>query len=507
MKRKTIYLLLFLSLFIGGFLRIKNISTNPPELFSDEIVPVLSSQNIIKTGQDINGKLMPFFYDKLQLYPPIYGYLTIPSIYFFDLNVFSIRLPGVIAGVLTLYIIFLLTRELLGNNKVALFSVFFLSIIPWAIHFSRSNGTQSLFLLFILTPILFFLKFIRKKSLTHLYLSLSFFALSFYSYAASSVLSPIFLVLLTLLYRKNLRIVIKHYVLALFIAFTILLPFFYISINEPELMNGRSIRISTFAQGVNKDTTLTFIKNYFSHFSLDFLFYKGDTNLRQGTAKNGVLYLSMLPLLILGIYLSIKNIKKTEYKLLLAWIFIFPLGGSLTNDGVPHATRTLIGAPVFVIFSAIGLNFIIENINKIKQKKARAVSAVLIITLVLGVFFLEVLYFYKIYFTQYPVYSSPWWEYGQREVFETVRQNTQSDDTLCLTNIDYWHEETLTKYYLGVNNNYKIIYNLDNPNCLESNILVLSPDRTVHNNYRLIKTVYSLEGNPIWNIYKLFIHF
>ncbi len=501
MNRKISYFLLFLILALGMFLRIKNISTNPPELFSDEIVPVVSTQSILKTGLDINGKLLPYFYNRLQLYPPMYGYLTVPSIYLFGLNIFAIRLPAVIAGVLTILILFLVTRELFGNIKVALLAAFFLSIIPWTTYFSRVAWPQSLFLLFILIPIYFFLKYIRKKSLVYLYLSIGFFALSFYSYYSSEFLSPMFLAVLTFLYRKHIKADFKHYIFAIIIAFILLLPFFYTLIKEPVLMNARTERISTFAKGINKDTVSIFINNYFSHLTLDFLFLKGDPNLRQGTGRNGVLYFSMLPFLILGFYSSLKKFRKPAYMLLIVWMLIFPLGGSLTNDGVPHATRTLIGAPLFSILTAIGLNFVIEFTKKIKRKLTRVLILASVPTLVLIAIFIEVSGFYKTYFFEYPIYSSSWWEYGESQIFSYVKNFGGSYKQICMENLNYWNEETLTKYYLP-NSNLKIIAGIDSKLCIEKSTLeVIYPGEAAPKGATIVKEIPDLLGHPYWLIY------
>jgi hypothetical protein len=256
-------------------------------------------------------------------------------------------------------------------------------------------------------------------------------------------------------------------------------------------MHERADRIFTFAGGVNKTTLGIFVRNYYSHLTPSFLFINGDPNLRQG-AGTGVLFWSFLPLIILGLVETFKNIPKKEYKFLLLWFLVFPLGGSLTNDGVPHATRTLIGVVAFAILAGLGARLIWEK----GQKLFIIFSIILFIA-----FSLELSRFLTIYFKDYPINSQAWWEYGQSQIFSIIKTNTKGGESLCLLNTDYWHEETLTKYYLGINNNYKIIYDPNNPDCFSSQILVLKPQVTPPLEYVSIKTVNSLEGNPIWTVY------
>lgn len=475
-------------------IRIYNLSINPPELFSDEITQVLSARSIIETGKDINGKTNLFLYNKIKLGTPLYGYLAALSTYVLGNNTFSIRLPAAIAGTIFVYLIYLLVNLITRNKLASLICTFFASIIPWGIYFSRIGWEPALTMPFLLISIYSILLAIQKNSQKIIILSFCIFAFSVYASDALEFLSPLFLItILVINYRHVLKFP-KIYFVAFCYFVILLVPLFYVSLTEP-LKHDRVSKLSTFRTGINQESLKIFSNNYISHFKYDFLFQKGDPNLRHGTGADGVLYLILLPFIIIGFITIFGNYKDKNNLLLIFWLFYFPLGGSLTNDGVPHATRTLIGLPIFLIISAIGLVKIFEII---KNKNLIRITIVIVI-------FFSFIHFYRFinnYFKIYPISSQSWWEYGQKEVYDSVKSITQGDESLCLSNIDYWHEETLNHYYLGIKYNFKVLYDLNDPNCLKSEILVLPANLEIPSNYQLKKTIYDLEKKPKWIVYK-----
>ncbi len=486
--------ILILILSFAFSVRIFNLATNPPELFSDEITHVLSARTIIETGHDINGSVNLYLYNRLKLGAPIYGYLAAFSTYIFRDNNAAIRLPAVFAGTLTVYLIYKLSLLITKDKKASLLTGLVTSVTPWNIYFSRIAWEPSLILPFILSGVLFFYQAAGSQKIHKIIMPYIVFAIAVYGADALEFLAPIFFFILVLLnFKKIWRNKYKHF-FGLIVFTILLIPYIFVVSRNP-LKYGRSVKISTFATGVNIKNAEVFTKNYLAHMSPVFLFEKGDSNLRHGTGSDGVIYWATLPFIIIGILYSVKNIKKGYCLFILLWLLIFPLGGSLTNDGVPHATRTLIGSPVFMILFAIGFSSIL------KLLKEERLTLLLKILFVLTIF-LEFASFAKNYFIIYPLKSQLWWNYGQKETLETIKSISNGTESLCLTNIEYWHQDTYTNYYLGVGNKYKIIFDINDPACFSSEIIVVAPSVAVPSEYKLIKTVYSLERNPISNIYK-----
>lgn len=492
MKDKIVYWILALITILGFIIRVWNITTNPPELFSDEIKGYNSARSIIETGKDINGNLGVYFYDKLELYPPIYGYLAYITSLIVHNKTLAIRLPAVIAGTLAIVTVFFLSGLLFKKTIISVFSAFFYAFIPWSIHYSRIGWEPSLLILSLTLPIIFFKLFIDKNKELFFFLSCVFFGLSVYSYRSLELLAPLFLTTLIVLYWKN----IKHKLTTFFggiVVFSFLtIPYLHASLNQP-LMHQRAIGISTFKDGLNMNSMRIFVNNYIAHFSPNFLFIKGDPNLRHN-AGTGELFWIMLPLILFGMFYLIKNYPNKESKLLIIWLLVYPLGGSLTNDGVPHATRTLIGSPLFAILSSIGLYFLCRNFPKLTK---------LFIGVAILINIFEVLLFTKTYFRDYPIISADSWEYGQKILFSAINNSIPIGNTICLTNLNYWHKETLIRYYLGTNKKFNICDDSVSDCCNKANIVVSDISTKIDKKHEMLKTIYDLSGNPQWIMYKI----
>ena len=97
-------------------------------------------------------------------------------------------------------------------------------------------------------------------------------------------------------------------------------------------------------------------KRYLETFDPQYLFFNGDLDMNKSTRSNGPLYLSFLPLLLIGIYSSILN--KDKLKLYL--LGIFPLIGAFIENHYESITRI----PVFILlsyFSSYGLIYLYKR--------------------------------------------------------------------------------------------------------------------------------------------------
>ena len=113
------------------------------------------------------------------------------------------RLPAVIAGLLTIWLTYRLTREL-GGKKTALAAAFFLAVFPWHIIQSRVGVSV------VLTPcfgVLFFLLFtkaIKKQNYQYFYLAFLTLGISaFWTYTESQIFI-ILAVILCVVLKKEL---------------------------------------------------------------------------------------------------------------------------------------------------------------------------------------------------------------------------------------------------------------------------------------------------------------
>ena len=296
---KIVIIILFL---VGIFFRIWRLERTPIELFGDEIDVGLQAYSILTTGKDYLGNELPLMFHSFSEYRlPMQLYLDVPFIKIFGLKEIGVRAPAVLMGFISLAFFYYLIKKLFDKH-LAVIATLFLLFSPWHFNFSRQANDAGILLPFIIGGALFFIKGI--KDYKYLFLSAILFALSIYTYAIAAIFTPIFVLALIIIYRKE----VSNYGLIkiVFVAgvgFLILLPYLKFMLNGIASQRFSSISVtsgdSIFQEVVDKrrwsESLLTrfyyntkaitldrVVKNYLTSFSTTFLFSKGDPNMRQG---------------------------------------------------------------------------------------------------------------------------------------------------------------------------------------------------------------------------------
>lgn len=133
--RVPIFLCIILA--IGIFARLWEFRTLPPGLNPDEASIGLEGYDIYKFGMDRNGMSYPFYLISWGSGAnALYAYLIIPFIALGGLDATSIRFPMILSGILSLPLLFISSKQLLGE-KFALIAIFLMAISPWHIVNSR----------------------------------------------------------------------------------------------------------------------------------------------------------------------------------------------------------------------------------------------------------------------------------------------------------------------------------------------------------------------------------
>ncbi|PIV19413.1 MAG: hypothetical protein COS41_00930 [Elusimicrobia bacterium CG03_land_8_20_14_0_80_50_18] len=409
-----LYAALILILALGAFLRLYQLGRIPDGIYCDEAANGYDSYCLLKTGADMHGRVLPLVinHHNIDFLEPLYVYLSIPLIALFDLSVFSTRLLAALTGILTIFSVFLLAKELFGV-KTALIAALFIAAAPWHVHFSRTAFRAILSPLFITTGLFFFFRAFRKAS--SLTASAAAFGLSLNSYTAAKISVPLMLLFLLLIYRREFAVLLRDKKNARYMALSALILFFLAAAAYIPFFlykNPRHAGLSVFSTA--GQPFFVFLKNFFKHFSPDFLFISGDANLRHGISGFGQ-YLHIMALFIpAGILFSFRNTKK---KLLLIVLFFLTgiLPAAVTNEGTPHALRAIISMPFLGILASYGA---VKLYDLLAKKKSRGK----IIIALLSVFYiLNAAWFIADYFRRYPSESGDWFQAPAIEAFNYAR--------------------------------------------------------------------------------------
>lgn len=429
---KNIFFALILTLAI--FLRFNQLGTIPSGLTNDEAGVGWDAYSILNTERDQWNQFLPLRFIAYGDYPaPILRYITIPSVYFFDLNSFSTRLPSASVGVLSVIILFFLSRKLF-NKKIAIFSSLLMAISPWAIGLSRVTIEPNVAIFFFLLSFYLYIK--SKDNIKYLFLSAVSFAAVLYTYSAYVLFLPLVALALIVFDRKTVIGNWKNYFVAAFIFVILVIPNF-VSKNTTANVRFSQVGITNNINSIgfinvlndqrgsclgnynsyvckivdNKAILFTtiFAKNYISHFNVNTLYNSGTPTQFSILPQRGLEYAFEVIFLLFGVIKLVKIKDKNGY-LILTLFLLSPIPDSLTGDG--HYGRASIMIPMLLIVEGLGLVYLIDIVSKYKSFYINKFIYI-ILTLI---FFLSVFSFWINYTTYFKNYYSINSQYGYEDL-------------------------------------------------------------------------------------------
>ena len=428
------YSILFIIFLFALLLRLYGIDRVPPGLSNDEISIAYNAYSISKTGMDEYGKPFPIYFKSHNDYKaPLYIYLATVPIRLIGNNELAVRLPSIILGSLSVIVLGLLVFELTNNRRLTLFSALFLAIAPWHIYTSRISYESNIALFFVLLgTFLYFASF--KKSKYLMVLSSISFGLSIYAYHTELVFVPMFMFVLLLIKRKYLKERVAIVVISALTFILLVSPIYFQALS----LSGETTRASTefITNDVVLRTKLEDVNNpvmriavvirfwqdrYLNYFNPVFIFMSGLPLLNQFSAiKNGLLYVWMLPLLLLGMF-HLKHLNKDVRYLIIAWLLLGALIPSLTLGDI-NIIRNLVSIVPIIILCALGVDYLS---SKLKRKHVVDVTIVS-----LGL--LSLFIFSHYYFVHFPKQLSENWSYGFKQIAEYVDENESRYDKIVI---------------------------------------------------------------------------
>lgn len=422
-------MLLLLILIFASIARLWSLLRYPPSLFSDEVDVALQVKSFLATGRDYYGNFLPLqFHSFSDVRTAIPIYLTAILGKITGNIELAVRLEPAIMGILGILALYLLVKSFFGKTA-GLLAALLLTVTPWHFTYSRVGfEATTLFTVFVFG--LFFLKkYSDEKKNYWFYLSIILFSLAplIYSTAKLSLFFFPFLILFFpgTTFRKNLKNkplligVLLMFVPMLIVTFSggVASRFGYISIfSDPTIPTelnvarkgdqGEDLPVGTtplFLSRVFRNKLVVYGQrisdNIFNIISSDFLFVKGDLNLRHALPDWGMLFKAEAILIIVGLFVLPR--RQVFYIAFLAFLAIYP--GSLTRDGGTHATRSFLLLVPLLVLAAVGAATILS--------KFRFLSFLLLL-----LFIFESSFYFFDYFHRYVFISERQWHYGLKEV-------------------------------------------------------------------------------------------
>lgn len=464
MKKKftQIETTLLLAIVLAGFFfRFYSLGEIPPGLHRDEASSGYNAYLLLNTGRDEHEQLLPLVFKAFGDWKrPINIYLTALSVYFFGLNEFATRAPIAFFGVLSILVIFLLTKEFF-DEKIALTTAFIFTISPWHIFMSRTGlGWNIIGLFLTLTALYFYFK--KKKNVYDLSLSAVFFGLSLFSYASNQIFTPLLLFLIFICDWKNIVKSKKNFIapLIIFMLFFMIFVKVYFPVfqkNSPgasffdnyllhamvNIPRGESSSVLLGKILHNKFIAFEgkFVENYLKILSPQFFLFNREDNPSYSLLNFGNFYIFEVPLMILGWIFMFQ--RKRQFSFLFLWFFLAIVPGALTKN--PYSsTRVLNMLPPIAMATAYGIHKLFDYF----KSKRLVVKRIYLISIV-GLYVLSVTMFSDEYFVHFPINRSSHWGSAQKDLVSFLQVNENKYSQIIIS-----HPEESFYIYLAFYEKY-----------------------------------------------------
>lgn len=441
MKKQTFWILFALILALAGLLRLYKLDRLPPGLYWEEVALGYDAYSILQTGRDHHGHPWPIvaFESFGDWKPALYFYVLVPFVWLLGLTEWAVRLPAALSGIAIVVGVGVLSRLMVKPKKkqdqLQLVTMVVTAISPWAILFSRAAWEVNLATALILWGTILFWRGLKShKSALGLWLaSAILLGLSMYVYHAARIVAPLLglgLAGLALAKKKAEWLQLLLVAVAAFILVTPILTSLgqsatqqrfaettiFLDLSVIEDSNRRKERVNNvwWSRLVYHRYLLfgqEILINFFDHFQADFLFISGDNNPRHSIQYQGQLYYIEAIFLLLGSYALIKS--KHPEKWFLAWWLVVGILPSALTKTTPHALRILPTLPIWMLVIGLGIDQVLQLVKKYQRW---------LIIMILLVYSLELIMFWRFYTQVYPYQYAAEWQVGYKQQIIEIEQ-------------------------------------------------------------------------------------
>lgn len=456
-----------LILLIASFLRLYKLDQIPPSPYWEEVALGYDAYSIAQTGKDHHGNPIPIVaFPSFGDYKPSgYFYALVPFIKLLGLNLWAVRLPSAIAGIVSTALVFLIGKELF-EKRIGLASSVLFAVSPWSIHFSRGGWEANLAMCMLLAGS-YFILVARRRPLVLLPATL-LFSLSMYTYHAARLFAPIVGVLGGLLLiaywskqTQSFKLSHPRKILGLTIFFslvlaTIFISPFLLSLNDKSVSSRftdtsifsdlQPILDSNAAISAHGNTVFARLmyhrywyfseiisKQWVAHFSPSFLFVRGDGSYRHG-GWTGLLHPLDGVFIVISLAAYLVTLKKIPQSkviainhpalILLLWIGLAALPAALVRPA-PHALRFLFACPAFALLSGFGAVQL--------QKRLKSHTPRIAVWLLVCVYLFSVTSYLYRYYSVYPVIAANDWQYGYQQLYDALGKEKRAGEQVYVT--------------------------------------------------------------------------
>ena len=371
------------------FLRLFSLTDIPPNLVPDE------ADNLLTVYRIMAGIGPGFFELDWKPQPAFSAYMMGWFMGVFGETIVGMRLPSVVLSVVSVLVFYAVARQHGVGRTASLGSTFLLATGVWYLHFSRSGWENVHVGLYSLSAMLALNAAIRSESfrwrLTLFAATGLFAALGLYGYASGRMIIVALLTYLPIalfLHRDDWKRLLIGYGVMCAAALIFFWPQLDTALSDWDRFNQRVDAVYVLnehnrqrfeGQGGFEIIAQQTFNNVRGFILMDTGIYRVGLNGRYVPPGRGVLDWLTAGLFWLGLAVSVVRWRQT----ILWWVFfvvmIFPI--QILGSGTPDAARAVGAVPLFYLFAALALDWLL-GLRYTKDRWAFTAAAVVVLALI-----------------------------------------------------------------------------------------------------------------------------
>ena len=441
--------------------RLWGIDRFPIFFYSDEANNVLFGEQVFEQGfRGRDKELFPVYFEwDINRWAPVLPvYIHASTSLIFGKSIFVARATAATISLIGVLVISLIMKNFFGARLWWASALLMLTIPAWFLY-TRTAFETVIATVFYACTLLFYLLY-RYTSPKFLYGTLVAAAAAFYSYANLQIVS---LLLLTLLIVSDIPYHLKHrhyWIRALLLVIVLAIPFIRYRLEHPTTIHDHLEAIQSYWTKPipTSEKLLLYVKNYIRGLSPTYWFAanNGESNIlpNQHMPGRGNLGAVMLPLMLIGIAVSLRKIKSPAHRAVLISALVVPTGAALDSIEIPRVLAFVVPS---TILATLGLEWLSDKLEKIPYATK---SAIVGITLsLLGLFMLvDSLVNGPTWYQDYGLNGK---QYGVKQVFaETIPRLLQNDPQAQVIMSTTWANRTplLSRFFLSDDQQKRVIF-------------------------------------------------
>ena len=394
----------------------------PIYLFNAEALFGLQAHAIATTGHDINGRLLPVYFQMAPIgenvwFHPAIVYLTAAFLAVLPFAEWSVRLPSAFVGTADVILVYFVARRIFGRRRDAWLAAVLLALTPS--HFIHSRIAMDYLhpVPFVLGWLLALLVFLEQRRPWLLFVATSLLGLGVYTYIASVIMMPLYLAFTlvalwwsSLLDRRTAAITVGGF------AWPLLAIPIWLGVH-PAVVTETLVRYRSSGEVTGIARVARRFSLFWSFWDPTYLFLIGGyANVPNSTRHAAVFALPLILPFLAGVRRLASRRRSLVDVLVLAGLFSAPVAACLVTPEPYAVDRELALLPFGVLAIVAGARALAES-PRLMWRRA-GVAAIALVPI-------HFAFFYYDYFTDYRRHSAAWFELNRRGAMETLVSMTE----------------------------------------------------------------------------------